>query len=92
MARLRTYSLAQQRRLIELLAARGIEAQGARSDHGGFVVVPHPQAATVARELGRRGITVDARDDGLRLGPDILNSDAELQHAAEALRAALPSA
>ncbi|HVC10273.1 MAG TPA: aminotransferase class V-fold PLP-dependent enzyme [Burkholderiales bacterium] len=90
--RLRAYSLAQQGRLIEQLAARGIEAQGARRDHGAFVVVSHPQAANVARELGRRGITVDARGDALRLGPDILNSDAELQRAAEALRAALPSA
>ncbi len=90
-ARLRAYSLAQQTRLIELLAARDIEAQGARRDHGAFVVVPHPQAETLARELGRRGITVDARGDRLRLGSDILNSDAELQRAAALLRAALSS-
>ena len=87
--RLRAYSLAQQARLIELLAAQGIEAQGARRDHGAFVVVVHPQARELVKELARRGVTVDARGDCLRLCPDILNADEELQRAASQLGVAL---
>jgi kynureninase len=83
--RLRAYSLAQQARLIELLKDAGIEARGARRDHGAFVVVMHPRAVELAEELARHGVTVDARGEWLRLCPDILNSDEELQVATRAL-------
>jgi kynureninase len=47
--------------------------------------VIHPEAARIAGELKRRGVTTDARGRHLRLGPDILNTDAELERAAAAL-------
>jgi kynureninase len=86
-ARLRAHSLCLQRRLVELLAARGIAAMGGSEDRGAFVVIRHPMARAWAAALGARGIVTDARADWLRLCPDVLTSDAELVRAADALGA-----
>lgn len=88
--RLRAYSLAQQRRLIDLLAERGIAADGARPDHGAFVVVRAARAVAWARALAMRGVEADARGEFLRLCPDLLTTAGELQRAAEALAATRP--
>ena len=84
-ARLRDYSLALQRRLVALLAARGVEAQGGTEDRGAFVVVRRRDALEAASALGARGIVTDARRDWLRLCPDVLTMQAELEAAAAAL-------
>lgn len=84
--RLRAYSLAQQAKLIELLAAQGVLAEGARTDHGAFVTVKHARVAELAAGLARRGVNSDARGDLLRLCPDILNTEEELARAAGALK------
>jgi len=84
--RLRAYSLAQQAKLIELLAAQGVLAEGARADHGAFVTVKHAHAAELVAGLARRGVNGDARGDLLRLCPDILNTEEELARAARALK------
>ena len=83
--RIRAYSLAQQRRLVALLAASGIDAQGGTEDRGAFVVVTDARAQQWREELARRNVIADARGEHLRLCPDILTTDDELQQAARAL-------
>lgn len=87
-ARLRAHSLALQRRLVGLLAERGIAAQGGTPERGAFVVVRHDDAVMLAQRMGSRGIDVDARGRFLRLCPDVLTRDDELVRAADALAAA----
>ncbi|MBX3667328.1 MAG: hypothetical protein KF778_02915 [Rhodocyclaceae bacterium] len=49
------------------------------------MTVAHARAAQLAAALRTRGITADARGQHLRLGPDLLNTEAELARAATAL-------
>jgi kynureninase len=86
-ARVRAYSLAQQRRLAASLASQGIVARGGTEDHGAFVVVTTPRAGAWRDALARRGIVTDARGGCLRLCPDVLTTDDELECAARALGA-----
>ena len=86
--RLRAYSLHLQRRLVDALRARGVEAIGATQDRGAFVVVFSVHAASLVDALHAQGIDVDARGDCLRLCPDVLTTGEELERAAEALAAA----
>jgi kynureninase len=87
--RLREHSLTLQRRLVTLLADRGIKARGGSADRGAFVVVRDRNAGVWSAALDARGIVTDARGEWLRLCPDVLTTDAELIRAAEAL-ASLP--
>ena len=82
-ARLRAYSLRQQRSLVALLAERRVEAEGAREDRGAFVVIRDPDAAAIARALEERAVCCDARGEFLRICPDVLTTEAELAVAAE---------
>jgi kynureninase len=84
-ARVRAYSLAQQRRLVELLQSHGIAAYGGTEDRGAFVVATDARAASWRAALAERGIVTDARGIYLRLCADILTTDDELLRAAEAL-------
>ena len=69
-ARLREHSLALQRRLVALLAERGIAARGGTADRGAFVVVRHRDGAgMVGRRSRRAGSSTDARGEWLRLAP-----------------------
>src|SRR5215470_15475215 len=81
--RLRAHSLGQQRRLVSLLAGKGIEAEGGTEDRGAFVVIRDLEAVALAQALERRGVYGDARGSFLRLCPDVLTTDAELVAAAE---------
>lgn len=83
--RLRAYSLQQKQRLAELLAAHGVAAEGAGESFGAFLTVRHAEAPRLAAALARRGVATDARGERLRLCPDILNPQAELEAAARAL-------
>jgi kynureninase len=85
--RLRAYSLAQQRILVDLLQARGIAALGARNDRGAFVAVRRDDAVALAERLHEQGIDVDARGNWLRLCPDVLTTRLELERATTALHA-----
>jgi kynureninase len=85
--RLREHSRRLQRGLCERLALRGLAAIGGTEDRGAFVVVRDPRAVAWAEALAQRGITVDARGTSLRLCPDILTTERELDLAAEALGA-----
>ena len=86
--RLRAYSLAQQRRLIRLLADRGVAAEGGSDDRGAFVVIRDAAAVALAEALAQRGVHADARGRFLRLCPDVLTTQAELSTAAELVAAA----
>jgi kynureninase len=87
--RLRAYSLAQQAHLVERLAGHGIEARGARADQGAFVVVRDARARDASTRLREHGIVTDARGPWLRVCPDVVNTRAELDRAADALATAL---
>lgn len=86
-ARLRAYSLTQQRGLVELLGQHGVCATGGSSDRGAFVIVRSAHARAWAGELERQGVIVDSRGDILRLCPDLLSTQGELAAAAERLGA-----
>lgn len=84
--RLRAYSLQQKTILGELIP----QVTGVGTDNGAFVVARHPEAPRIARDLeNRNNVKVDARGEYLRICPDILNSHAELEDAARAIREAL---
>jgi kynureninase len=83
--RLRAFSLAQQRKLVDALQQRGIAAVGGTPERGAFVVVRRPDAPALADALKARGVDGDARGDCLRLCPDLLTTTEELVRAADAL-------
>jgi kynureninase len=92
--RLRAYSLFQQRGLIAKLRARGVEALGGTEDRGAFVVVRignegDETAGRCADELARRGVVTDARAPWLRLCPDVLTTEEELDRAADGVAAVM---
>jgi len=80
--RLRAYSLLQQANLVDRLAEQGIEILGAGLPHGAFMAISTPRAEAAAARLLERGVVADAREDLLRLCPDILNSSQELVETA----------
>ena len=93
-ARIRAYSLALQRRLVDLLRRRGVALDGGTDDRGAFCVVSFPSggegaAARCADVLATQGLVCDARGRWLRLCPDILTSDVELERAAPIVANAL---
>ena len=75
--KLRQYSLAQKERLASLLPCKG-----SGEDYGAFLTLIEPRAKQIAERLHEEGVKVDVRGDHLRLCPDILNSDEELERAA----------
>ncbi|HUJ86310.1 MAG TPA: aminotransferase class V-fold PLP-dependent enzyme [Burkholderiales bacterium] len=81
--RLRAYSLEQKRSLAALLRRQALGVEGEGEAHGAFLTLPHPRADELAAKLKARGVDADARGDRLRLCPDLLNSTAELERAAE---------
>jgi kynureninase len=89
--RLRSYSLRQQRLLAGLLEDHGVSVPSANEPRGAFLAIEAPQAETAAARLCEEGVIVDARENLLRLCPDILSTPRELETAvarvAEVLRA-----
>ena len=83
--RLRAYSLRQQGLLKRLLGEQGIAVFDEPSACGAFVAIPGPAAGSHAQRLLQAGIRADAREGFLRLCPDILNTTAELETAAQRL-------
>lgn len=88
-ARLRAYSLQQKARLADALHAEGVACIGAGDDYGAFLTIPHPQPMVLADALRAAGVNGDARAVGLRLCPDLLNTEAQLALAARRLAAVL---
>ena len=58
-------------------------------DHGAFLTIVDPNAKQVAEQLREHGVKVDVRGEHLRLCPDFLNGDEELQRAAAIVNATL---
>ena len=87
--RLRAYSLDLLQRLRAYLAVEGASAQGGTPRHGAFLTVHHPHAMQLPAGLKALGINVDARGPWLRLCPDLLTTDEELQHAARSVAASV---
>jgi kynureninase len=83
--RIRAYTLDRLQRLKRYLAEAGVTARGADEAHGGFLTVHHADARAIANLLHERGIHADARHDTIRLGPDLLSTDADLRLAAQIL-------
>ena len=83
--RIRTYNLDRLGRLKRYLVEAGIAATGADEEHGGFLTVEHPEAPALAQALEQRGVITDARGRWLRLSPDYLTTDNQMNEAAAIL-------
>jgi kynureninase len=81
--RIRTYTLDRLQRLKRYLAEAGISARGGDAAHGAFLTVHHADARAIVSTLHERGVHTDARPSTIRLGPDLLSTDAELREAAQ---------
>ena len=86
-ARLREYHLAQKKRFAARLAEHGIRVEGVGPEFGAFLSFAHREASHLSTVLRQRGVKTDARGDRLRLCADLLNTDDELDAAAQALGA-----
>ncbi|QNM94691.1 hypothetical protein [Chitinimonas koreensis] len=58
---------------------------GEGEDYGAFLTVPHDDPMGLAARLKAAGVNGDARAAGLRLCPDLLNTDEQMVRAAEAV-------
>ncbi|HEX4156249.1 MAG TPA: aminotransferase class V-fold PLP-dependent enzyme [Acidobacteriaceae bacterium] len=87
--RIRAYTLDRLRRLQQYLAAEGIHAHGGDEHHGAFLTLHHDDSRALAEALHQRGVHTDARPQTLRLGPDLLSTDADLRSAAATLASIL---
>ena len=90
--RIRAYGLEQKARLAERLKAQGVVCGGEGAAHGAFLTLQHAQADRLVQALEAAGVTCDARGETLRLCPDVLNSEAELAAAAQAVAKVLRAA
>jgi kynureninase len=83
--RIRAYALERLSHLKRYLADAGIAANGADDQHGAFLTIEHPDAASLVQSLENHGITTDARGHHLRLSPDYLTPNSALQETATTL-------
>ncbi len=96
--RLRAYSQSQQATLTHALQARGVPiAPPEPASRGAFLRVPAPRGDTTAFAAGLKstplgrwsGLNTDGRAGHIRLCPDILNTNEELDAAAEMVARAM---
>ena len=90
-ARLRAYSLQQLARFKSYLADAGVSAEGGGPDYGAFLTIRVPDARDVVRRLAERGVDADARGHLVRVCPDCLTTDEEMQRAALSISLARPA-
>lgn len=89
-ARLREYSLRQLAAVRGYLGEAGVTGiAGGDERHGAFLSIHLKNAMELPALLERKGISCDARGERLRLCPDCLTTDEEMQRAAKALGEAL---
>jgi kynureninase len=81
--RIRAYTLDRLERLKHYLAEAGVDVRGGDKAHGAFLTVHHPDARAIVNILHQRGVHTDARPNTIRLGPDLLSTDADLRLAAQ---------
>ncbi|MEQ1934354.1 MAG: aminotransferase, partial [Fimbriimonadaceae bacterium] len=82
--RLREYNLRQQGMLRIAFRAVGVPhfSPDDPGRFGAFTLVPNSDAADFVSKLKARGVNTDARGNAVRFGPDLLNSQEELERAA----------
>lgn len=80
--RLRAYNLQQQGILAEALQRHGVEPV-LLEERGAFLLVRSEDAPGMCARLAARGVKADARRGLVRLCPDILNTEEELERAGE---------
>lgn len=80
--RLREYSLRQQATLAAALRGQGVPVVEL-AQRGAFVLVPSSDAMGLAKRLREHGVNTDARGAFVRLCPDVLTTQAQLERAAE---------
>jgi kynureninase len=80
---LRAYNLRQQDVLRAAFRHHGVRFLDTDpTQFGAFTLVADPDASGFARALAAEGVNTDARGATVRFGPDILNTDEELEEAA----------
>lgn len=82
--RLREYSLGQQELLRSGLTDVGVQVRDT-GPHGAFMLVPDDDAPELVKRLKSAGINTDSRLGCVRLCPDILNTEKELNQAAQTI-------
>lgn len=80
--RLRAYSLEQTARFKSYLADAGVTAEGGGPNYGAFLTFQAPDARDVVSRLAERGVDADSRGQLVRVCPDCLTTDQEMQRAA----------
>lgn len=86
--RLRDHNLGQQERLAQLFRAANIPF----IDHtpcGAFIRIPHADANALVSRLKSNRVNTDARLGSVRVCPDILTTDQELEEATSIIRSSL---
>ncbi len=85
---LRKKNLAQQALMRNIFRGAGVALIEAEDPtrFGAFSLLRNPDAAALGEGLKRRKITVDARGEFVRFGPDLLNTQDEFERAAQALK------
>ncbi len=83
--RIRDYSLKQQQQIESLLQQHNIPFLGKAEDRGAFIAIPHQQAENLVIQLKAVDVICDARENLLRLCPDLLNTEKEIAIAIEKL-------
>ena len=75
----RAYGLKQLEKLRQILAPFGGFQPSIPAEWGAFALLPSPNTDALVTELKRMGVNVDARQGVVRFGPDLLNTEAEIQ-------------
>ena len=89
--RIREYSLKKLAHMRDAFKAEGVELfhPDEPEKWGAFALLQHPDAAKFSEKLRENGINTDARYDTVRFCPDLLNTDEEIERAAEIVKKSL---
>ncbi len=83
--RIRAYNLQQQALLQDAFVRLDVPVFAPKQpeEFGAFTLLPSTDAKALSAELLKVGVNTDARGGTVRFGPDLLNTSAELERAAE---------
>jgi len=90
--RLREYNLEQQQFLECCLLEKGVQTVNREPEQfGAFLLLHVHNSESLVSELRTEGIIVDARSEFVRICPDILNTQKDLEKVAEKIASLIPS-